>query len=67
MSGGAAANSALWLANWGVSTRLAGHDLGDDRAGDAVREVFAALSGAWTRAIIACHSRLSDAALRSVW
>ena len=40
--GGAAANSALWLANWGVSTRLAGHDLGDDAAGDAVRAVFAA-------------------------
>ncbi len=39
--GGAAANSALWLANWGVATRLAGHDLGDDRAGDAVRDVFA--------------------------
>ena len=34
--GGAAANSALWLANWGVATRLAGHDLGDDDAGQAV-------------------------------
>lgn len=40
--GGAAANSALWLANWGLPTRLAGHDLGDDRAGDEVREVFRA-------------------------
>ncbi|MCY3781876.1 MAG: carbohydrate kinase family protein [Chloroflexi bacterium] len=40
--GGAAANSALWLDNWGVPTRLAGHDLGDDRAGDEVREVFRA-------------------------
>ena len=38
--GGAAANSALWLANWGVPTRLAGHDLGDDRSGDEVRNVF---------------------------
>ena len=34
--GGAAANSALWLANWAVPTRLAGHDLGDDQAGDRV-------------------------------
>ena len=39
--GGAAANSALWLANWGIPTRLAGCDLGADRFGDAVREVFA--------------------------
>ena len=52
--GGAAANSALWLANWGVPTRLAGHDLGDDRAGDAVREVFAAHPQLDTR-YIACH------------
>ena len=36
--GGAAANSALWLANWGLPTRLAGHDLGDDRAGHAVHQ-----------------------------
>ena len=39
--GGAAANSALWLANWGIDTRLAGHDLGDDRAGDEVRLLLA--------------------------
>ena len=52
--GGAAANSALWLANWGVPTRLAGHDLGDDRAGDAVREVFDAHPQLDTR-YIACH------------
>ena len=39
--GGAAANSALWLANWGMPTRLAGHDLGDDAAGDTVREILA--------------------------
>ena len=38
--GGAAANSALWLANWGVATRLAGHDLGDDAAGRAVLDVL---------------------------
>ena len=38
--GGAAANSALWLANWGVKTRLAGHDLGDDAAGQAVLDVL---------------------------
>jgi len=40
--GGAEANSALWLANWGIDTRLAGHDLGDDRPGDIVRELLAA-------------------------
>lgn len=39
--GGAAANSALWLANWGLPTRLAGHDLGADAPGAAMREVFA--------------------------
>lgn len=41
--GGAAANSAMWLANWGIDSRLAGHDLGDDRAGHFTREAFAAL------------------------
>jgi len=41
--GGAAANSAMWLANWGIPTRLAGHDLGDDRPGDVVRELLAEL------------------------
>ena len=40
--GGAAANTAIWLANWGVPTRLAGHDLGDDRTGESVRQLFAA-------------------------
>ena len=53
--GGAAANSALWLANWGVPTRLAGHDLGDDRAGDAVRRVFAEHPELDT-SHVACHS-----------
>lgn len=53
--GGAAANSALWLANWGLPTRLAGHDLGDDRAGDAVRAVFAAHPQLDTR-FVACHA-----------
>lgn len=53
--GGAAANSALWLANWGLPTRLAGHDLGDDRAGDAVREVFATQPQLDTR-FIAYHA-----------
>lgn len=53
--GGAAANSALWLANWGLPTRLAGHDLGDDRAGDAVREVLAAQEQLDTR-FIARHA-----------
>ena len=38
--GGAAANSALWLAGWGLPTRLAGHDLGADVPGAAVREVL---------------------------
>ena len=40
--GGAAANSALWLANWGLPVRLAGHDLGDDVAGAFVRQALAA-------------------------
>ena len=52
--GGAAANSALWLANWGVPTRLAGHDLGADRPGDLVRELLAQQSLLDTR-YIACH------------
>ncbi len=39
--GGAAANSALWLANWGLPTRLAGHDLGADAAGRAVLDELA--------------------------
>ncbi len=39
--GGAAANSALWLTNWGLPIRLAGHDLGADAPGAAVREVLA--------------------------
>ena len=53
--GGAAANSALWLANWGVPTRLAGHDLGDDRAGDDVRAVLAAQANLDAR-FVACHA-----------
>ncbi len=52
--GGAAANSAMWLANWELPTRLAGHDLGDDRPGDLVRELLAALPLLDTR-YIACH------------
>lgn len=53
--GGAAANSGMWLANWGVPTRLAGHDLGDDRPGDVVRELLAALPQLDTR-YIGCHA-----------
>ncbi|MYD09175.1 MAG: carbohydrate kinase family protein [Chloroflexi bacterium] len=53
--GGAAANSALWLANWGLPTRLAGHDLGDDRAGDEARAVLAAQPHLDTR-FIARHA-----------
>ena len=53
--GGAAANSAMWLANWGIPTRLAGHDLGDDRPGDVVRELLAELPLLDTR-YIACHA-----------
>lgn len=53
--GGAAANSALWLANWGIPTRLAGHDLGDDPAGDTVRASLAAQPQLDTR-YIACHA-----------
>ncbi|MCY3834366.1 MAG: carbohydrate kinase family protein [Chloroflexi bacterium] len=52
--GGAAANSALWLANWGIPTRLAGHDLGDDRPGDVVRQLLAQQPLLDTR-YIACH------------
>ncbi len=39
--GGAAANSALWLANWEVPTRLAGHDAGADREGAVLLEALA--------------------------
>ncbi len=53
--GGAAANSAMWLANWGIATRLLGHDLGDDRAGDTVRGLLGALDLLDTR-YIACHA-----------
>lgn len=53
--GGAAANSAMWLANWGLPTRVAGHDLGDDRPGDVVRELFAGLPQLDTR-FIAVHA-----------
>ena len=53
--GGAAANSAMWLANWGVATRLVGHDLGDDRAGDTVRSLLGALEHLDTR-YIASHA-----------
>lgn len=53
--GGAAANSAMWLARWGIPTRLAGHDLGDDRPGDVVRELLAALPQLDTR-FIARHA-----------
>ena len=53
--GGAAANSALWLANWGIDTRLAGHDLGDDRPGDVVRELLAA-QPQLDIGFIACHA-----------
>lgn len=39
--GGAAANTAIWLANWGIPTLLAGHDLGEDRYGQSVRRALA--------------------------
>ena len=35
--GGAAANTAIWLANWGVPVRLMGHELGNDSYGELVR------------------------------
>ncbi len=41
-TGGAAANTAIWLAHWGIPTVLAGHDLGDDRYGQWVRRALAA-------------------------
>ncbi|MDE2952637.1 MAG: carbohydrate kinase family protein [Chloroflexota bacterium] len=53
--GGAAANSAMWLANWGIATRLLGHDLGDDRAGDTVRGLLGALEHLDTT-YVACHA-----------
>ena len=53
--GGAAANSAMWLANWGIATRLLGHDLGDDRAGDTVRRLLGALEHLDTT-YVACHA-----------
>lgn len=53
--GGAAANSAMWLANWGIATRLLGHDLGDDRAGDRVRGLLGALEDLDAR-YVACHA-----------
>ncbi len=40
--GGAAANTAIWLAHWGIPTVLAGHDLGDDRYGQWVRRALTA-------------------------
>lgn len=49
--GGAAANSAIWLANWGIGARLAGHDLGDDAAGDTARAILAAQAQLDTRYI----------------
>ena len=39
--GGAAANTAIWLAGWGIPTLLAGHDLGADRYGQRVRRALA--------------------------
>lgn len=53
--GGAAANSAMWLANWGIATRLLGHDLGDDRPGDTVRSLLGALEHLDTT-YVACHA-----------
>ena len=38
--GGAAANTAVWLAHWGIPTVLAGHDLGEDRYGRQVRQAL---------------------------
>lgn len=39
--GGAAANTAVWLAHWGTPVKLVGHELGDDRYGQLVRDQFA--------------------------
>lgn len=39
--GGAAANTAIWLANWGTPVKLVGHELGNDRYGQLVQEQFA--------------------------
>ena len=52
--GGAAANSAMWLANWGLAARLAGHDLGDDAAGHFVSRAFASLP-ALDASFVAAH------------
>jgi len=50
--GGGAANTAIWLANWGVPTRLVGHELGDDRSGQLVREQFAQFSDLDTQYVV---------------
>ena len=44
MSAGQPPTARSGLANWGAPSRLAGHDLGDDAAGQAVLDVLAAQS-----------------------
>ena len=39
--GGAAGNTAIWLAHWGIPVRLLGHELGDDADGIQIREQLA--------------------------
>lgn len=40
--GGGAGNTAIWLANWGLSVRLIGNELGNDANGEKVRQYLAA-------------------------
>lgn len=41
-TGGAAANTGVWLANWGVTVRLSGNALGQDAYGDMIMGWLAA-------------------------
>lgn len=50
--GGAAANTAIWLAKWGLPTRLVGTELGGDSYGDRVREQFSAYPALDTQYLI---------------
>ncbi len=50
--GGAAANTAIWLAKWGLPTRLVGTELGDDTYGGRVREQFSAYPSLDTQYVV---------------
>jgi sugar/nucleoside kinase (ribokinase family) len=56
--GGAAANTAVWLANWGVPVRLAGNALGSDALGDDLKGRF----GRWPALDVTSVQWLPDGA-----